>query len=239
MLTVAVWNLKGGTSKSTSALNVGAEIAGSGLKVAVIDLDGQRTLSFGLGMDGSAPTVLDWLEGQGEPLVTNIDNLYLIPGDIGIFQLIPTEDLIGKSLKRLRGFDLCLLDCPPSLGFASVQAVLNSDLVLMPTLYEPASLKGVSEAMGLIRNEQPDLPVAVLRTRRKSRLVLSREADDLLIAGAVDFNYHLLHNTIPENVAIAESIAQQQPVAQYDAKSPGAIAYRSLAKELMKIWGLK
>ncbi len=239
MLTTAVWNLKGGTAKSTTSLNVGAEIAKAGFKVALVDLDGQRTLSFGLGMDGTTPTVLDWLSGKSDPLPTDFKNLFLVPGDIGIFQLVPDEDLIGTSLKRIKGFDLCILDCPPSLGFASVQAVMSADQVLMPTLYEPASLKGVSEAIGLIRNERPDVPVSVLRCRRRSRLVLSREADDMLIAGAVDMDYHLLHTSIPENIAIAESIAQQKPVFDYDAKAPGTIAYRSLAKELMKIWGLK
>ncbi|MGF1460002.1 MAG: ParA family protein [Leptolyngbyaceae cyanobacterium] len=69
--------------------------------------------------------------------------------------------------------------------------------------------------------------------------MLSREADDLLIAGSVDLDYRLLHSFIPENIAIAESIAQQVPVADYDAKSSGATAYRSLAKECLKVWGLQ
>lgn len=238
MFTVSVWNLKGGTAKSTTALNLGAEIARSGLKTILIDLDGQRTLSFSLGLDGAEPTVLDWIDGTTAPLNTSVSNLSLIPGDLGMFKLSANNDLISKSLKGLIGFDLCVMDCPPSLGLPSVQSVLNTDAVLLPTLCEPASLKGISEAISLIRGERPDVPIQILRTRYKSRLVLNREADDMLIGGAVDLNYHLLHNTIPENIAIAESIAQQLPVGDYDTKSSGAVAYRSLAKECMKVWGL-
>lgn len=239
MLKVAVWNLKGGTSKSTTALNLGAEIARAGYQTLLIDLDGQRTLSFSLGLDGAEPTILDWLEGNGKPLTTSVEQLHLIPGDIGMFRLSADKDLIAPSLKGLRGYDVCLMDCPPSLGLPSVQSVLNADRVIMPTLCEPASLKGISEAIGLIRGERPDVPIEVLRARYKSRLVLSREADDMLIAGSVDLDYRLLHSLIPENIAIAESIAQQVPVADYDAKSTGATAYRSLAKECLKVWGLK
>lgn len=239
MLKVAVWNLKGGTSKSTSTLNIGAEMASAGHKTVLIDMDGQRTLSFSIGLDGAEPTVLDWIDGKTEPLATAVEGLHLIPGDIGMFRLLADKDIMAPSLKRLIGFDVCLIDCPPSLGLPSVQSVLNADRVLMPTLCEPASLKGISEAIGLIRGERDNLPIDVLRCRYKPRLVLSREADDMLIAGAVDLNYHLLHNSIPENIAIAESIASQVPVASYDGKSSGAIAYRSLTKECMKVWGLK
>lgn len=239
MLKVAVWNFKGGTSKSTTTQNVGAELAGSKFKTVLIDLDGQRTLSFCLGMDGAEPTILDWMQGNSEPIPTSVKGLALVPGAIEMFNFSSDKDLIGKSLKGLIPFDVALMDCPPSLGYASVQAVLNADRVLMPTLSEPAALKGLSEAIMLIREENPDVPIDVLRCRYRQRLVLSREADDMLIEGSHDLGFNLLHTTIPENIAIAESVAQQVPVRQYDSKSIGAIAYRSLTKELMKAWGLK
>jgi chromosome partitioning protein len=108
----------------------------------------------------------------------------------------------------------------------------------MPTLCEPAALKGLAEAIDLIRGENPKMPIEVLRNRYKPRLVITREADDLLIASATDLNYRLLHTTIPENIQVAESIAQQQPVTVYASKSVGSLAYKSLGKELTKIWGL-
>lgn len=239
MLTVAIWNLKGGTTKSTTAINLGASLARSKRKVLLIDLDGQRTLSFGVGMDGAEPTVLDWLDNTIQPLGTAIKNLLVIPGDIGMFRL--SDANFAKSLKGLipLDIDIVLMDCPPNLGLASVEAILNSDRVLLPTLCEPASLKGLSEAIELIRGDAPDKPVDVLRTRYKRTLVLTREADDLLIAGAEDLGYRLLYTTVPENISVAESIAQQQPVTEYAPSSAGALAYKSLAKEVSKIWKVK
>ncbi|NEO34392.1 MAG: ParA family protein [Symploca sp. SIO3C6] len=241
MLKVAVWNFKGGTGKSITTQNLGDRLANLKYKTALIDLDGQRTLSFGLGMDGKTPTALDWLNGEEvNPIDTGIKNLSLIPGDIGMFRLSTDKNLMGKSLNGLIPLDLdiCMMDCAPSLGIPSVQAILNADRVLLPTLCEPASLKGLSEAIALIRDEDADKPIDVLRVRYRSRLVLTREADDMLIEGAEELGYRLLHNSIPENIALAECIAQQQPVSLYDGKSAGAIAYRSLAKECRKVWGL-
>lgn len=236
MLSVAIWNLKGGTTKSTSAINLGASLARSKRKVLLIDLDGQRTLSFGVGLDGATPTVIDWLAGKIDPLATSVKNLLVIPGDIRMFRV--TQGDFAQSLQGLIPLDLdvVLLDCPPNLGFAAVQAILNSDRVLLPTLCEPASLKGLSEAIELIRGDSPEKPVDVLRSRYKRTLVLTREADDLLVESAEDLGYRLLYTTIPENISVAESIAQQQPVTEYAPASTGAKAYKSLAKEVSKLW---
>jgi len=241
MLKIGIFNFKGGTGKSTTALNLGAALARSKNKTLLIDLDGQRTLSFGLGMDGQEPTALDWLTSDEAiaPLATANKNLSLIPGNIGMFRLTTDSDLFTPSLKRLIGFDVVLMDCPPSLSVASVQAILSSDRVLVPTLCEPAALKGLSEAVSLIRGEKTDIPIEVVRTRYKPRLVLTREADDLLIESAEDLGYRLLHTTIPENIQVAESIAQQRPVLDYASYSSGATAYKSLAKECSKLWGLR
>jgi chromosome partitioning protein len=241
MLKVAIFNFKGGTAKSSTALNLGAALAGSKRQVLLIDLDGQRTLSFALGMDGAEPTTLDWLTSFKAiaPSPTSVKHLSLIPGDLGMFQLQASSDLFTPAFKRLSGFDVVLMDCPPGLSPASVQAILASDRVLIPTLCEPASLKGLSEAVELIRGERKDMPIEVLRTRYKPRLIITKEADDLLIEAAVELNYRLLHATIPDNIAVAESIAQQKPVLEYAPKSSGTRAYKSLAKECIKYWETK
>ncbi|MGF1513778.1 MAG: ParA family protein [Elainellaceae cyanobacterium] len=237
MLKIAIWNMKGGTGKSTTTLNLGAALAKLKHRTLTIDLDGQRTLSYGLGLDGSEPTALGWLtEGPTEPLDTGIKGLGLIPGDIGMFRLTADHDLFGPSLKGVKGYEVCLMDCPPSLGYPSVQAILSSDRVLLPTLCEPAALKGLTEAVALIQGEKR-MPIDVLRVRYKPRLVLTREADERLTAGEA-LGYRLLASSIPENITVAESIAHQVPVSKYDSKSSGSQAYQALAEECCQIWGL-
>lgn len=241
MIVISVFNFKGGTGKSSTTLNLGAFLANPKRQTLLIDLDGQRTLSFGLGMDGTEPTALDWLTSKETlaPTPTQFKHLSLIPGDIGMFRLTSEDNLFVPALSRLSGFDVVLMDCPPGLSVASVQAILSSDRILIPTLCEPASLKGLSEAVELIRAERADIPIDVVRTRYKPRLVLTKEADDLLIEAAVELGYRLLHTTIPDNIAVAESIAAQQPVSTYASKSSGARAYQTLAKEYIKYWGTK
>ena len=237
MLKIAVFNFKGGTGKSTTTLNLGACLATSKRKVLLIDLDGQRTLSFGMGLDGEAPTALDWLiDNEINPLSTNTKNLSLIPGDIEMFQLEAEDDLFSPALKKLEDFDICLMDCSPGLGIASVQAILASDRVLMPVICEPAVLKGLSEALQLIKGERPDVPIDVARVRYRSKLVITREADKLLTEAAAESGYTLFKTLVPENISVAEAIAQQKPVIDYAPRSPGAKAYQSLAKECVRLW---
>lgn len=237
MLKVAVFNFKGGTAKSTTTLNLGACLATSSRKVLLIDLDGQRTTSFGLGLDGDLPTALNWLnDDEVRPHLTGTKNLWLIPGDLGMFQLETEDDLFTPALAKLTGFDTCLMDCSPGLGVASVQAILTSDRVLMPVICEPAVLKGLSEAVELIREERPDVPIDVVRVRYRPQLVITKEADNLLTEAAEELNYRLLKTTVPENIAVAEAIAHQQPVTAYSSRSSGAKAYKALAKECLGVW---
>ena len=237
MLKVAVFNFKGGTAKSTTTLNLGACLASSKRKVLLIDLDGQRTLSFGLGLDGDLPTALNWLsDGEINPIATSTKNLWLIPGDLGMFQLETESDLFTPALAKLTEYDMCLLDCSPGLGIASVQAILTSDRVLMPVICEPAVLKGLSEAVQLIREERADVPIDVVRVRYRSQLVITREADELLAEAAKELDYRLLKTTVPENISVAEAIAHQQPVTAYSSRSSGAKAYKALAKECLGVW---
>jgi chromosome partitioning protein len=241
MLKISVFNFKGGTGKSSTTLNLGAALATPKRQVLLVDLDGQRTLSFGLGLDGQQPTTLDWLTNKKTvaPTPTSIKYLSLIPGDIGMFRITSDRDLFTPALSQIKSFDIVLMDCPPGLSPASVQAILSSDRILIPTLCEPASLKGLSEAVELIRGERTDIPIDVVRTRYKPRLVLTKEADDLLIEASVELNYRLLHTVIPDNIAVAESIAQQKPVLEYAPNSNGAKAYKSLGKECIKYWEKK
>ena len=100
---------------------------------------------------------------------------------------------------------MVLMDCSPGLGIASVQAILASDRVLIPVVGEPAVLKGLSEALQLIKGERPDVPIDVVRVRYRSKLVITREADNLLTEAAEESGYTLFKTLVPENISVAES----------------------------------
>ncbi|MDB9502426.1 ParA family protein [Spirulina major CS-329] len=238
MLKIAVFNFKGGTGKTTTVLNLGACLAAAKRRVLLLDLDGQRTLSYGLRCDGEAPTTLDLLRGdEADPLPTPTKYLALLPGDIGLFQLQADHDLFTPALAAYDDrYDLALLDCPPGLNVASTQALLTSDRILIPIVGEPAALKGLSEAVQLIRGDRPDVPIDVVRCRYKSQLVMAKQADELLEAGSTELGYTLLKTVIPENVSVAEAIAPQLPVIDYAPRSTGAKAYKHLAKECLALW---
>lgn len=237
MLKIAVFNFKGGTGKSTTVINLGASLAGSNRKVLLIDLDGQRTLSFGLGLDGDLPTALDFLQGgEVQPMATKVNNLFLIPGALEMFQLQTDQDLFTPALSKLTEYEVCLMDCSPGLGITSVQSILSSDRILIPVICEPAVLKGLSEAVQLIREERPDVPIDVVRVRHRPRLLITKEAEALLQEAAPELNYQLLKTTVPENIAVAEAIAHALPVTEYSSRSTGAKAYRRLAKECEEVW---
>jgi chromosome partitioning protein len=235
---VSVFNFKGGTAKSATAANLGAALSELKRRVCLVDLDGQRTLSFALGVDGKTPTALEWLEGEVVEPISLSKYLSIVPGSIETFRASPQSGQFKKALEALSArFDVVILDCPPSLSAVPTQALLAAERVLLPTLCEPASLKGVAEAVQLIRSDR-QVPIDVLRVRYKPRLVLTQQADESLVEAAGELGYHLLYTTVPENVAVAEAVAAQQPITEYAPKSPGAKAYQSLAKEVRKLWGI-
>jgi chromosome partitioning protein len=235
---VVTFNFKGGTAKSATTANLGAALAELKKRVCVVDLDGQRTLSYALGVDGKGPTALEWLAGEAVAPVALSKYLSILPGHIETFRATPQSGQFAHALELLSAhFDVVILDCPPSLSAVPTQALLAAERVLLPTLCEPASLKGVVEAVQLIRSDR-DVPIDVLRVRYKPRLVLTQQADESLVEAATELNYHLLYTTVPENVAVAEAVAAQRPVTDYAPKSPGAKAYQALAKEVRKLWGI-
>lgn len=140
---------------------------------------------------------------------------------------------MAKSLKGLMGYDVILLDCPPAINAISVEAILSCDRLIIPVVSEPAVIKGLAEAVELVREEDPNLPIDVLRSRYRSRLVITKEYDAMLADGAKELGFNLLKTTIPENVAIAEAVSAQISVLDYAKNSIGAKAFKKLAKEIL------
>jgi chromosome partitioning protein len=251
---VAIVNQKGGVGKTTTAINVATALAGSGRRVLLVDVDPQGNLTSGVGQKGktaSAGTVYEALTAaeppaSGAPFVleTTIANLSLIPADrqltgaeIEMVPLSARETRLRQLLATIRdAYDFIILDCPPSLGLLTLNALVAADAVLIPLHCEYFALEGLAELVGTLRRVRASLNPAldiegVLLTMCDERTNLGQQvAND--VRGF--FKEKVFRTVIPRNVRLAEAPSHGIPAVLYDAKSKGADAYLALARELLE-----
>jgi len=247
---IAVANQKGGVGKTTTTVNLGAALADLGYRVLIIDLDPQGNATTGLGIearnfDYSMYDVLLHdiaLEDCVEP--TNIKNLFLAPATIDLagaeIELVPAfsrELRLKRMLAPIReDFGFVLIDCPPSLGLITVNALSAASEVLVPIQCEYYALEGVGQLLRnveLVRgNLNPELEVsAIVLTMYDSR---TRLADHVVAEVRKHFGDAVCKNVIPRTVRISESPSFGEPITVHSPTSRGAIAYRELAKEVSR-----
>lgn len=245
---IAIVNQKGGVGKTTTAINLGAALGALENRVLLVDCDPQGNATRGLGHRAEEPHLYHALSGECFPRdairESGFPNLDLLPSDR---DLVGVEvELVGEAgwenrlrdlLQQIQGdYETVLLDCPPSLGHLTVNALVAADGVLVPLQCEYFALEGVSELIATVNRVQaglnPKLKISgILLTMYDDRTNLSRDVADEIRS---HFEGKVFETQVPRNIRLAEAPSHGLPIFQYDIKCRGAEAYLALAHEYLK-----
>jgi chromosome partitioning protein len=246
---LAVVNQKGGVGKTTTAISLASALALLGKRVLLLDLDPQGNTTGGFGVDKRAlsATVYDWLLGQADPeailRTTDIKHLSLLPAnrdlvgaELELVGLEHREYLLAERLRNVSpAYDFVFIDCPPSLGLLTLNALTAADGVVIPIQCEYFALEGVSELLSTVErvreNLNPGLEIfGVVATMWDERTNLSRQVHEDI---RTFFGDKLFAAVVPRNVRLGEAPSYGKPIFLYDGKSKGAEAYLAIARELL------
>jgi chromosome partitioning protein len=245
---LAIANQKGGVGKTTTAINLGAGLGALERRVLLVDCDPQGNATRGLGARAEPPHLYHALVGEvpvsAAVRPSGFPNLDLVPAQrdlVGIeVELVGEpawEQRLKKVLAEVAGqYDTILLDCPPSLGHLTVNALVAADGVLVPLQCEYFALEGISELLATIQRVQGSLNrhlqiAGILLTMYDDRTNLSKDVAQEIRS---HFAGKVYETVVPRNIRLAEAPSHGLPIFQYDIKSRGAEAYLAVAREILR-----
>lgn len=247
---IAIANQKGGVGKTTTAVNLAASLAVAGKTVLLIDLDPQGNATSGLGIsrDEKRPSIYDLLirkKGVDEIILkTATEGLHMIPSgidlvgaEVELIDMDGRETVLKGSISDIRSrYDFILIDCPPSLGLLTINALTASDSVMIPVQCEYYAMEGLGlllKTIDRIRSSlnHPLVVEGILLTMFDNRNNLCRQVAEEI---RTHFNDIVYRSLVPRNIVLAEAPSHGMPVLLYDISSKGAEAYLQLAGEMLK-----
>lgn len=247
---IAFANQKGGVGKTTTCVNLATYLAAYGKKVLLVDLDPQGNATTGVGVEKTKEmkTFFDVVSGEAEIVdiiqPTNIKGLFIVASNVDLagaeVALVQTENrekvLVNQLEMVKNSYDYILMDCPPSLGLITVNALTATDSVIIPIQCEFYALEGLSQLMNTIKlikkyyNPKIDIEGVILTMKDSRSNLVNQVAKDI----KEFFGKKVYETVIPRNVRLAEAPSYGLPIYLYDNKSTGGIAYNELAREFLR-----